>query len=123
MKQFLKYFVFVVVFANALLLVSCNSDDDDVELSNFFIYDRQTIKTPLAYSDLTVDSEIYSEIRLLDKHLTYKIVKNGGNVTGSVLLIHDIPSNKNGILLEGTYELVKDDATLMIGGILIQKVM
>lgn len=113
MKQFLKYLAFVIVFANVSLLVSCNSDDHEVELSNFFMYDGQTIKTPSVFSDLTVDDEeVYTEIGFLSEHLTYEIVKNGGDARGSALLINKILAEKDGTIIVGTHEL--DEASLTI---------
>ncbi|NAS29906.1 hypothetical protein GTQ40_02880 [Flavobacteriaceae bacterium R38] len=114
MKNISKLIMLTVMLTSMVFLTSCSSDDDEIVIAQSqFAFNGQTISTPSGY-DLFQAST--SEIAFFTRGISYDIVKNGGNVTGSLVLINKVPRDANGNIMTGTYNIGDDDATIVING-------
>jgi hypothetical protein len=104
----------LVVTSMLIIAFSACEKDRDPKLNSHFVYDGQTIETPVGYKFLMERDGKTKEIAFLTKGLCFKTIKEGEDVLGSAVLIYELKNVESGELVEGTYPIKEGSASVVI---------
>ncbi len=112
MKRIVLLYAFI--FAT-FSLISCSSDDDTPSSQNQLLFDDVLYDIPnAAASQIALpDNPKKFQLALMSSELSYDILENGGDVTGSTIVFQFDSTIENEIT-EGVYDILEDDAIMVI---------